>query len=109
MSFEMFRESRSAARQALMKQQRLLVHEAERDEFGEASGFILNLAQEPHLADPVLRRFSMSIHHRGSGADAVAMRSANDFDPLRGGEFVARENVANFVVENFCGRAGQRA
>ena len=46
---------------------------------------------------------------RGSGADAAAMRGADDFDPLRGGKFVGGENVANFVVENFRGGAGQRA
>ncbi len=38
---QMLGESRPGARQALMKQQRVLMNEAERDEFGEASGFIL--------------------------------------------------------------------
>ena len=37
------------------------------------------------------------------------MRGADDFDPLRGGKFVGREDVADLVVENFGGGAGQRA
>ena len=32
--------------------------------------------------------------------------AADDFDPLCGGKFVGREDVADFVVENFGGRTG---
>ena len=37
------------------------------------------------------------------------MRGADDLDPLRRGKFVGRKNVSNLVVENFRGRARQRA
>src|ERR1017187_891244 len=37
------------------------------------------------------------------------MRGANDLNPLRGGKFVSREDVANLVVENLGGGAGQGA
>jgi len=52
-NFEMLGESRTAACQALMKEQRVLVHEAERDELGEASGFVLDFAaSQLHLGAP---------------------------------------------------------
>ena len=108
-NFQMLGESRAAARQSLMEEQRVLMHESERDEFGEASGLGLNFAQKEHLANPVCGRFGVSVHQGGSGADAAAMCGANDLDPLGGRELIARENVADLVVENFCGGAGQRA
>ncbi len=51
----------------------------------------------------------MSVHQRRSRANAAAMCGADDFDPLCGRKFVGRENVADLVVENFGGGAGQRA
>ena len=51
----------------------------------------------------------MSVHERRSGTDAAAVRGADDLDPLRGRKFVGREDVANLVIENFCGGAGERA
>ncbi len=108
-NFEMLGQRWAGARQSLMEEQRVLVDEAEGNEFGEASGLGLNLAQQPHLANPVRGSFGVSVHQRRSGANAAAVRGADDFDPLRGRKFVGREDVANLVVENFGGGAGQRA
>src|SRR5580704_5990741 len=83
------------------------MHEAERYELGETSCFVLNLAQEQHLAHPVLRCFRVSVHHGRSGANSATMRGANYVDPLRGGEFVAGENLSNLIVEDLSGGAGQ--
>ena len=106
---EMFGESWPGARQSLMVEQRVLMDEAERNELGEAAGFGLDLAQQAHLADPVRGGFRVSIHECRSGANAAAVRGADDLDPLRGRKFVGGEDVANLVVENFGGGAGQRA
>ena len=108
-NFEMLGQRWSGARQSLMEEQRVLMHEAEGNELGEASGFGLDVAQQPHLADPVRGSLGVSVHERRRGADAAAVRGADDFDPLRGGKFVGREDVADLVVENFGGGAGQRA
>src|SRR5579863_2912408 len=51
----------------------------------------------------------MPVHQRRSAANAAAMRGADYLDPLRGREFIRRKDVANLVVENFRGGAGQRA
>ena len=88
-TFRVLGERGPSASQALVKQQRVLVDEAERNEFGETSGLVLNLAQQEHLPHPVLWGFGVTVHYCGSGADAVAVRGANHFlDPLRGGELV---------------------
>src|SRR5208282_133816 len=100
---------RPSPRQSLLVEQRVLMDEAEWDELGEAAGFGLNVSQQSHLADPVRGSFRVSVHEGRSGADAAAVRGADDFDPLRGRKFVGREDVANLVIENFSGRAGQRA
>ena len=57
----------------------------------------------------MLGRFGVAVHHCGSGADSVAVRGANHFGPLCGGELVGRKNLPDLVVKNFRGRAGQRA
>src|SRR5271169_3743864 len=101
MHFQMLSKGRSGACKSLMKQKSVLMDETERYEFREASIFILDLAQQEHLTDPMFRRFRVSIHHRRSGADAAAVCGANDFDPLRGGELIGRKNVPDFVVKNF--------
>src|SRR5258707_4787466 len=108
MHFQMLRKRGAASSEALVKQQRVLMDEPKRDKFGEASGFILNITQEAHLPHPVLRRFRVSVHHGRSRTNAESMRGADHLDPLRGGELVARKNLANFVVENFRCGAWQR-
>src|ERR1700722_901203 len=105
----MLAQGGTGARESLMEQQRVLVDEAQGDEFGEASGLVLDVAQQQHLANPVVRSFSMAVHHRGGGADAGAVRGADDLDPLRGRQLVGGEDVANLVVENFGGGARKRA
>src|ERR1700686_680962 len=95
------------AGQSLMKEQRVLMYEAKRNKFGEATGFVLNLAQQEHLPYPMLGGFDVSIHHRRSCADAAAVCGADHFSPLCGGELVAREDKADFVIKNFCGGTGQ--
>ena len=88
MNFQMFRESGTGTRQALMKQQCVLMDEAQGHEFGEAAGFGLNVAQQAHLANPVFGRFGVSVHHRGCAANAALMCGADDFDPVRGGKLI---------------------
>ncbi len=71
-NLEMLGEGGTGARNSLMKQQRVLVDEAERNEFGEAAGLLLDFAQQKKLIDPVLGRFDVSVHQRGGAADAAA-------------------------------------
>src|SRR5271165_285201 len=49
MNLEMLRQCRAAARQSLMEEQCVLMHESERDEFGEASGFRLQVAKKERM------------------------------------------------------------
>ena len=52
--------------------------------------------------------FHVSVHEGGGAANAALMGGADDLLPLRGRKFVAREDVAHFVIQNFGGGAGQR-
>src|SRR5580704_3036857 len=104
----MLGQSWAGAGESLLKQKRVLVNEAERNEFGEAAGLRMNLAEERELTDPVGGSFHVSVHEGRGAANAALVRSADDFPPLRGGEFVTRENLADVVVENFGGGAGER-
>src|ERR1700682_4553227 len=106
MNLKMLGQGWARARESLMKEQRVLVHKAERNELGEASGFLLDLTQQEHLTNPVRGSFGVSIHHGRCRSDAAKMCGADDLDPLRGRKFVGGEDVANFVVENFSGSAG---
>ena len=106
-NLEMLGQSGAGAGESLMKQQRVLMHEAERDKFGEASGLLLDFAQKLKLIDPVRRGFDVPVHQRGRAANAAAVRGADDLLPLFGGKFVAREHEAHVVVENFGGGAGE--
>src|ERR1700738_1747107 len=98
MNLKMLRQRWTGARESLMKEQRVLMHEAERNELGEASSFPLDLAQQEHLTNPVCGSLGVPIHHPRCSADAATMCSADDLDPLRGGKFVGGKDVANFVV-----------
>src|SRR6202451_1710137 len=98
----------TAARKALLNKQRVWVTEPERHELGKAAGFALDAAQQAHLVDPVGGSFHVPVHHGRSGADAASVGGLDDFDPLRGGKFGGGENVAEFIVENLGGGAGQR-
>ena len=49
-----------------MEEDRVLMDEAERDEFGKSSGLGLDVAQQSHLAHPMVRSFGVSVHQRGS-------------------------------------------
>src|SRR5258707_10972698 len=103
----MLGQRRTRAGQSLMKEQRVLMYEAKRNKFGEATGFVLNLAQQEHLPYPMLGGFDVSIHHGRSCANAAAMCCADHFSPLCRRELVAREDKTDFVVKNFCGGAWQ--
>src|SRR5580658_2677193 len=103
----MFGKRRTRARNALMKEQRVLMHEAEGDELGEAAGLLLNFAEQQQLIDPVFGRLDVSVHQGGGAADAAAMRGADDLLPLLGGMFVAGKHEADFVIEDLGGRSGQ--
>src|SRR6478672_8894666 len=103
----MFGESRTGTSEPLMKQQRVLVYEPQGNEFGEAAGFRLDVAQQAHLAHPMIRRFRVSVHHGRGAADAALMRSADDFDPLCCRELVGRQDMTDFIIQNFCSGSWQ--
>src|ERR1700730_14450711 len=65
MDFEVLGQSRPWPGNSLMKQQRILMHEAERNELGETSRLLLDVAQKPKLVNPVRGGFDMPIHQRG--------------------------------------------
>ena len=46
MNLQMLGQSRSGARQSLLEQQRVLVHETEGNELGKAAGLLLNFAEQ---------------------------------------------------------------
>ena len=104
----MLGQSWAGARKSLMEEDRVLMHESQRNKLGEAAGLALNLPQHMKLIDPVLGSFDVAIHQRGGAANATSVRGADDFLPLRGRKLVARKDVADFVVENLCGGAGER-
>src|SRR5690242_5378734 len=102
----MLGQRRTRTNKPLMKQKCIGVDETKRHEFGEASRFSLDLAEELQLIDPVLGCFEMPVHQGRGTANAEAMRSADDFFPLLGCQLVTRENFTHLVIENFRGRSG---
>src|SRR3954470_19381489 len=98
----MLGESRTGTSKSLMKQQRVLVYEAQRNELGEAARFRLNVPQQAHLPHPMIRRFRVSVHHRRGAANAALMRSADDVDPLCCRELVRGEDMTDFIIQNLC-------
>src|SRR3954447_2377550 len=101
MDFEVLRESWSAPRESLMKKQSIIVNESERNKFGETASLFLNPAQKQELIHPMLGRLNMPVHQRRRSPNAAAVSGADDISPLCGREFIARENVPHFVIENF--------
>src|SRR5277367_52296 len=90
-----------------MEEQSVLMDETERDELGEASGLLLDIAEQDKLVDPVFGGLDVSVHQGRGAADAASMRGADHLLPLFGGKFVAGEHVAHVVVENLCGGSRQ--
>ena len=84
------------------------MHEAQRNELGEAAGLLLDVAKQHKLIDPVGRSFDVPVHQRGCAANAALVGGADHLLPLFGGELVAGEHEAHVVVENFGGGSGQR-
>src|SRR4029077_9181832 len=106
MNFEVFRKGWTWARNSLVEEQSVLVHESERHKFSEAAGLLLNFTEKKKLVDPVSGSFDVAVHERRSATDATAMSGTDDLLPLFGRELVAGEEEANIVVENF--RRGAR-
>src|SRR5450631_786964 len=109
MNLEMFRQSGAGTRKPLMKQDGVLMDKSEWNEFGEAAGLVLDISQQAQLIDPVRGGLDVAVHQSRSAADPAGVRGTNNFSPLRRGELVARKDLADFVVEDFGGGAGQRA
>ena len=59
------------------------------------------------MIDPMGRRFDMSVHQRGSAANAALVGGADHLLPLLGGKFVPGKHEAYFVIENFGGGSGK--
>ena len=65
-------ERRAVPRQALERDRRLLVHERQRHELGEAAGVALQVADREHVARLVDRRLDVPEHDRRRRAQADA-------------------------------------
>ena len=61
------------------------------------------------MPDPVGRRLDVAVHDGRGGADAERVGGGDDLDPLVHRDPAARDDVADLVVEDLGGRAGQRA
>src|SRR5580698_5909553 len=97
----MFRQRGPRSRDSLLEEQSILMDETQRNELGEAAGLLLNFAKQYKLINPVLGRFHVSIHQRGSAANGAPVRCADDLLPLLGGKLVARKYEADVVAEHF--------
>src|SRR5438270_5003327 len=101
-------QSWSRPRKSLLKKNGVGVNETEGDEFGEPSRLALYSAQHQNLLDPVLGRLGVAVHQGGSRADPASMGRPNYLLPLVNRKFVARKQVANFVIEDFRCRSRKR-
>ena len=78
------------------------MHKGQRYKLGEAAGAFL---QRPHAHDvsrPVLELLHMAIHDGGGGFVADTVGGLHHVQPLLRIDFVRANNVAYFVVQNFC-------
>src|SRR6266446_2589818 len=91
-----------------VRKHRGLRFERERNEAGEAAGFILQLAEPAQMIDAVGESFDMSVEHRASAATAHAVPGAMDIGPLGGSFFSAADLIPHDRIENFRAAAGDR-
>ena len=95
---------------AAQRDRRLVGHERQRHELGEAARLALQVArtreQVPRL---VARLLDVPEHHRRRRAQADLVRGAHDLEPLRGRDLVGAEDAPHVVVQDLRGGAGQRA
>lgn len=100
------RRSRPRAHQVV--EQVALVDEAEGHELREASGLLLDLADQIKVGRDVSRLLDVAVHQRRRRAKADAVGSLDDLDPAVGLQLVRRELVADLVVEDLRRRPGHR-
>ena len=80
----------------------------QRDESGEASGLVLQLAQLPHVIHPVRHRLEMAEQHRTGAVAAQPMPGAVDIKIFLGGLLALGDPVAHFLLKNLRPAACQR-
>ncbi len=87
----------------------LLVDQGQGHELGEATGVLLDAAQQVHVADPVGGLLHVPIHDGGGGPDALRVGGGDHLDPLLDRDATARDEIADVLVQHLGGGAGERA
>ena len=80
----------------------------QRNEASEAAGFVLQLAQPPHMVDAIRKRLEVAEQHRASTPAAELVPHAVDVKVLLRRLLAARDPVANLLLKNLRTTAGQR-
>ena len=101
------RKRRSRARAPLAPQRRFHVHVAQRHEFGDAAGPLLQRAQALQMPRPVHGLLHVPEHDGGRRAQTHLVRGADDFQPFVGAQLVRADDGADLVIQNLGGRARQ--
>src|SRR3954447_1996534 len=87
---------------------RVVVHERQQHELGEAAALVLQRRQRAQLRHPVGRRVDVAVHHRRRRRDPDAVRRADDLQPGRRRQLALRQHPADVVVEDLRRRARHR-
>ena len=80
----------------------------ERDEGGEAVGFVLEFAELAEVMDPIFRGFDVAVEHGAGALTAEAMPLTMYVEVFLGGLFSFGDRGADFFAEDFCSPAGER-
>ena len=75
---------------------------SERGEGREASGLLLQVAEDFEVVDALRHGFTDPEDHGRGGAEAKLVGRAMDADPIGGGTFIGGGLAANLIVQNDC-------
>lgn len=77
------------------------------DKAGEASGFILELAEAVEVVDAMVVGFEVAVEHGGGAASSHAVPGAMDVEPFFSGFFSTTDLIADDRVEDFRSATGE--
>ena len=102
-------ESGAAPGAALEINRGFHMHKRQRDELGEATGLLLQLANAQKVSRPMLVVLDMAEHDGCGAAQAAAMGGTHHVEPASGVDLVGAEHGAHLIIEDFRRRARKRA
>jgi len=84
------------------------VHKGERDKLGEATGLVLDCAEDGEVTNPVFDSLAMTVHDGCRGRDSEQVRLPDDPDPFISRNLTRADHLPHIVYKDLCGRPAER-